>query len=178
MNNIDTTNYRLNTQGDTASVVILDGGEWIEFTSQLPTAKAVDAVRCLLNSQHFGDIRWTFLTKDDNAAVAAALGVTETLDGHAVETVDAGELRDGDQVVFTSGSRTFFTRVTGDAFRTYSERTPGSGIVYGDWFLLIGGTRRYVAPGTTFKRATDPAAVVSQKDQARRDLQASLRSIR
>lgn len=110
--------------------------------------------------------------------VEAAEEVTETLDGHAVETVEAGELRDRDQVVFTSGPRTFFTPVTGDAFRTYYQHRTTGETIYGDWFLLIGGTRRYVAPGTTFKRAIDPAAVTRQKDQERRALQASLRNIR
>lgn len=177
MNNIDTTNYRLNAQGDTASVVILEDGEWIEFTGQLPTAKAVDAVRCLLNSEHFGDIRWTFLAKDDNAAVAAALGVTarETLDGHEIETVEVGELRDGDRVVSANGR---FIRVTGDAFHTWTQRVQGAEVVYRDWFVIIGGARRYIAPGTTYQRAVDPRAVEREEDRSRRELMKSLNNIR
>lgn len=177
---IDTTGYKLDVQGDTAAVLLLEQGQWVEFTRQQPTANAVACVRKLINAANWSNIAWDMLDESADAAIAEALGLvaTETLNGHEVETVEAGELRHGDRVVFTSGSHTFFTQVDGNAFRTYYQRTPGSEVIYGDWFLLIGGTRRYVRPGTTFKRAVDPAAVIRQEDQERRDLQARLRNIR
>ncbi|HEY9015643.1 MAG TPA: hypothetical protein VIM84_11340, partial [Gemmatimonadales bacterium] len=73
---IDTSNYRLDRQGDTAAVLIREAGEWMSFTGQLPLAKAVDCIRRLLNGSHFSDVGWTMLDEDANPAIAAALGLT------------------------------------------------------------------------------------------------------
>lgn len=83
----------------------------------------------------------------------------ETVDGHEVETVGVEDLKADDQVVFTSGKSEFFAPVSTGAFRSYTESRRTGERVYGDYTVSIGGTRRYVAPGTTFRRAKNPDAV-------------------
>jgi len=100
-------------------------------------------------------------------------GTTGTFE---IETVDVSALRDRDEVLYRDRTgQEFFVPVTGHAFRS-SHWSPRAGeTVYGDWMIRLGGTRTYVKPGTTFRRAVDGRAVRQAQRAADRANLAALR---
>jgi hypothetical protein len=89
---------------------------------------------------------------------------TETVNGLAVETVTAEELREQDMVVVTVLGTERFAHVTAHSFRpTYFSRRTGREEKEDTVRVSISGTRSYVSPETTYRRALDREAASSQE---------------
>ncbi|MFE2101578.1 hypothetical protein [Streptomyces sp. NPDC059468] len=81
--------------------------------------KAIDALRCTVNGQHFGDIRWEVLTKEANADIRDALGADLI---SMADYARAEEYRQAHAATFwTEDGRTLRPEVDADAFNSAEQ---------------------------------------------------------